>query len=60
MAGRRAVTEGILYEDSDEAIDINNLRDDELQALAMAYAMHANGEDGEDDDDEEDEGDGNE
>lgn len=40
MAGRRAITEGMLADDSDEPIDLNNLRDDELQALAMAYAMH--------------------
>jgi hypothetical protein len=39
MAGRRAVTEGILYDDADDAIDINNMRDEDLQALAMAYAM---------------------
>ena len=43
MAQRRAVTEAINYDDSDEVIDINNLRDDELQALAMAYAMQNNG-----------------
>lgn len=40
MAGRRAVTEGILYEDEDgEQIDLNGLRDDDMNALAMAYAM---------------------
>lgn len=38
MAARRAFTEGVLYDDTDDPIDINNLRDDELQALAMAYA----------------------
>lgn len=50
MAGRRAITEGMLMDDSDEAIDLNNLRDDELQALAMAYAMHQNGQNVDDDD----------
>jgi hypothetical protein len=39
MAGRRAVTEGALFDETDDAIDINNLKDEELQALAMAYAM---------------------
>jgi hypothetical protein len=48
MAGRRAVTEGMLYDDEDGApIDINNLNDDELRAaMERAYAM------GVDDDDE--------
>jgi len=49
MAGRRAITEAMLADDSDEAIDLNNLRDDELQALAMAYAMQQ--EQNEEDDD---------
>ena len=39
MAGRRAVTEAMLLDNSDDAIDINNLKDEELEALAMAYAM---------------------
>jgi len=40
MAGRRAVTEGVLYEDEDSLpIDLNNLNDEEMNALAMAYAM---------------------
>jgi hypothetical protein len=43
MAGRRAVTEGILYDDTDDAIDINNMRDEDLQALAMAYALQNQG-----------------
>lgn len=40
MAERRAVTEGMLLDDDDNiAIDINNLGDDEMRALALAYAM---------------------
>ena len=42
MAGRRAITEQIVYdEDSDEApFDLNNLREDDMEeALQMAYAM---------------------
>ena len=40
MAGRRAVTEGMLYDEDDgEVIDLNGLRDDDMNALAMAYAM---------------------
>lgn len=50
MAGRRAVTEGVLYEDDDGApIDLNNLNDDELRAaMERAYAMGL--EDGDDED----------
>ena len=51
MAGRRAITEQVVYdEDSDEGIiDLNNLRDEDMQAaLEMAYAME-----GEDEDEEE-------
>jgi hypothetical protein len=46
MAGRRAVTEGILYEDEDgEQFDINALDDDEMLALAKAYGIDAEDED---------------
>lgn len=39
MAGRRAVTEGMLYEEEDGLpIDLNNLRDEELANLA-AYML---------------------
>lgn len=52
MAGRRAVTEGVLYEEEDgEAIDLNALRDEDMNALAMAYAMSQ----GEEEDDQSDE-----
>jgi hypothetical protein len=45
MAGRRAVTEGMLYDDEDgEAIDLNALRDEDMNALAMAYAMGQGGD----------------
>lgn len=56
-AARRAVTEGMVLDDTDEAIDINNLNDEELQALAMAYMMQANGQGVDEDDQEEDESD---
>jgi hypothetical protein len=37
MAARRAHTEGIMGEDEDNMpIDLNNLKDEELQALAQA------------------------
>ena len=40
MAGRRAHTEGILYEDEDgDPIDLNGLKDEDMNALALAYAM---------------------
>lgn len=40
MAGRRAITEAMFQDDSDDVIDLNNLRDDEVQAaLALAYEM---------------------
>jgi hypothetical protein len=40
MAGRRAVTEGMLYDDDEgDPIDLNGLRDEDMNALAMAYAM---------------------
>lgn len=41
MAGRRAITEAIVYDDDDEPIDLNNLNDEDLQALALAngYVM---------------------
>ena len=64
MAGRRAITEQIVYdEDSDEgAIDLNNLREEDMQeALEMAYAMGQadDYDEGNDDEDEsnDDEGD---
>lgn len=45
MAQRRAVTEGMLFEDEDGMpVDINNLKDDEMRALAMAYAMAHEGD----------------
>ena len=45
MAGRRAVTEGMLYDEDDgEVIDLNGLKDDEMNALAMAYAMGQGGD----------------
>ena len=53
MAQRRAVTEGVaLDEEQLAAIDINNLRDDEMRALAMAYAMAHEGDMAEDSDPE--------
>lgn len=56
MAGRRAVTEGILYEgaEDDSAFDLNGLKDDEMNAYALAYAMGQDCED-EDEDDQPDE-----
>lgn len=41
MAGRRAITEAIIYDDDDEPIDLDNLRDEDLRALALAngYAL---------------------
>lgn len=56
MAGRRAVTEGIMLDDDENiSIDINNLRDDEMKALALAYAMREGAEDDDCQTDEEDE-----
>ena len=53
MAARRAITEAVVYDEADEPIDLNNLRDDEVQeALALAYAM-GEGEDFEDEEEEE-------
>ena len=53
MAGRRAVTEGMLYDDDDDGmpIDLNDLKEEEMQALALAYGM--NPEDCDEDDDSE-------
>lgn len=34
MAGRRAFTEGIVLDSSDEPIDLNNLNDEQLRELA--------------------------
>lgn len=42
MAGRRAITEAQMLDDSDEAIDLNNMNEEDL-AAAMAQA-YANGE----------------
>ena len=41
MAGRRAITENMLYDGEDGApIDLNNLNDDEIAAaMERAYAM---------------------
>ena len=43
MAARRAVTEGVMYDDDSDdmmPIDINQLDDEDIQnAMAMAYAM---------------------
>jgi len=41
MAGRRAVTEAIPYDDEEdgEAIDMDGLDDEEMQEIARAYAM---------------------
>lgn len=57
MAGRRALTEGMLFEDEDGGpIDLNGLKDDELNAaLALAYQMEADEDDQDDEDDEEEE-----
>ena len=53
MAGRRAQTEQVIYDDEDDAIDINNLNDEELEALALAYAKQ-NENDNEDEEEEHD------
>ena len=59
MAQRRAVTEGMIFETEDGIpIDLNNLKDDEMKALAMAYAMAHGGdipEDSEQEGEEDDE-----
>lgn len=43
MAGRRAVTEGVIYDEGEDdlmPIDINQLDDDDIQnAMAYAYAL---------------------
>lgn len=45
MAQRRAVTEGLIFEDEDGMpVDINNLQDEEMKALALAYAMAHEGD----------------
>ena len=45
MAMRRAVTEGLMIEDDDGVpIDLTNLKDEEMKALAMAYAMAHEGD----------------
>ena len=45
MAQRRAVTEGLILEDEDGVpIDLTNLKDEEMKALAMAYAMAHGGD----------------
>ena len=53
MGKRRAVTEGVLPDDEDNLpIDLNNLKDDEMNALALAYAMeHGGDQDYQDDSD---------
>ena len=57
MAGRRAVTEGPLYDNFEDEdgmpIDLNNLTEEELKALALAYGQ--NPEEDEDSDQEDDE-----
>ena len=63
MAARRAITEAVNYdEDSDEVIDLNNLKDEDVQAaLEMAYEMDGQDEDeyeGAQDEDDDDEGGG--
>ena len=51
MAQRRAVTEGLIFEDDNGVpIDLNNLKDDEMKALALAYAMAHGGDVQEDSD----------
>ena len=51
MAQRRAVTEGLIFEDDNGVpIDLNNLKDDEMKALALAYAMAHEGDIQEDSD----------
>ena len=63
MAARRAVTEGVMYDDDSDdmmAIDINQLDDEDIQnAMAMAYAMQPQ-EDGDEEygDEDDDTGDG--
>ena len=54
MAQRRAVTEGLVFEDEDGVpIDLSHLKEDEMKALAMAYAMAHGGDVQEDSDQEE-------
>lgn len=58
MAARRAITEAVDYDDDEMPIDLNNLKDEDVQAaLEMAYAMGQGNDymldqdnDGEDDD----------
>jgi hypothetical protein len=47
MAGRRAITEGAVFDEDDGfQIDLNGLNDDERNAaLAMAYALEDNDSD---------------
>ena len=51
MAQRRAVTEGLIIEDENGVpIDLSNLKEEEMKALAMAYAMAHEGDQQEDSD----------
>ncbi len=54
MAGRRAVTEGMLYEDEEGSpIDLNMLKDEEMTAAtALAYQVEGEDESGEEEDEE--------
>ena len=59
MAARRAITEEAVYYQDEEGnpIDIDNLTDEEMHALAKAYAQYEGEDDYEDDDCEGDDND---